>query len=188
MKTAFQARSGTVLKIGNDLFLVLKHEFHRGGRGATNIKIRMKNLLAGNVIDRVFDGEDKLDDVTLNRSKFEFLYASGDVYAFMSQETYEQIELTEDDIGDAKNFLTDGLIVDVQQYEGRFVGVILPQNVKLRVEECEPNVKGNTADGRITKDATLQTGYVLKVPGFIESGEDIIVNTETGEYSERAKK
>lgn len=187
MKTAFYARSGTVLKFGNDLFIVLKHEAHRGGRGATNVKIRMKNLMSGSTVDRVFDGEDKLDDVTLQRSKFEFLYESTGTYALMDQTTYEQIELSEDDVGDAKYFLTEGLIVDVQQYEGKFVGIVLPQNVTLKVTECDPGVKGNTADGKVTKDATLETGYTLKVPGFVEAGESIIVNTDTGEYSERAK-
>jgi elongation factor P len=187
MKTAFYARTGTVLKISNELFIVLKHEAHRGGRGATNVKMRMKNLMTGSVVDRVFDGEEKLEDVTLQRSKFEFLYESTGTYAFMDQSTYEQIELSEDDIGDAKNFLTEGLAVDVQQYEGKFVGIVLPQHVTLKVVECEPGVKGNTADGKVTKDATLETGYTLKVPGFVESGESIVVNTETGDYSERAK-
>lgn len=187
MKTALQSRPGTVLKIGNDLMLVVKFEIHRGGRGATNIKMRLKNLIVGNTQDRVFDSEEKFDDITLSRVKFEYLYESAGTYAFMNQETYEQIELTEDDLGDAVNFLTEGLIVDVQSYEGRFVGVILPATVKLEIVECEPGVKGNTADGKITKDATLSTGYVVKVPGFIENGETIVVNTETGEYQERAK-
>ncbi len=100
MKTAIQSRPGTVLKIGNDLMLVLKYEMHRAGRGATNVKMRLKNLLQGNSVDRVFDGEEKFEDVSLDRSKFEFLYESAGTYAFMNQETYEQIELSEDNIGD----------------------------------------------------------------------------------------
>lgn len=187
MKTAMQSRPGTVLKIGNDLMLVVKFEMHRAGRGATNIKMRLKNLLQNSTLDRVFDAEEKMEDVTLDRSKFEYLYSSGDSYSFMSQETYEQIELSADDIGDSVSFLKEGLIVDVQQYEGKFVGIMLPANVKLLVTECDPSVKGNTADGKITKDATLETGYKIKVPGFIEAGETIVVNTETGEYQERAK-
>jgi len=187
MKTAFQARPGTVVKIGNDLMLVVKYEIHRGGRGATNIKMRLKNLLAGNSVDRVFDGEDKLEDVLLDRSKFEFLYESGWDYAFMNQDTYEQIELSEDNIGDMKYFLTEGLRVDVQQYEGKFIGILLPLTVRLTIAECDPSVKGNTADGKITKDAVTNTGYAIKIPGFVDAWEDIMVNTETGEYQERAK-
>lgn len=187
MKTAFESKPGTVLKIDNGLFLVLKYEYHRGGRGSTTIKMRLKNLYEGNMVDRVFDGEDKLDDVILERSKFEFLYEANGSYSFMSQTTYEQIELTEDDIGDARFYLIEGNLVDVQQFEGKFIGIVLPTNVRLTIVECEPWVKGNTADGKITKEAKTNTGLTLKVPGFVESGEDIIVNTESGEYVERAK-
>lgn len=187
MKTAQQSRPGTVIKIGNDLMLVVRYEIHRGGRGATNIKMRLKNLIAGNTVDRVFDGEEKFEDITLDRAKFEYLYATGDAYAFMDQDTYEQIEISEENIGDAKNFLVEGIKVDVQQYEGKFVGIVLPNTVRMTIVECDPGVKGNTADGKVTKDATTNTGYQIKVPGFVNSGEDIIVNTETGEYQERAK-
>jgi len=187
MKTAMQSRVGTVLKLQNDLMLVLKFEIHRGGRGATNIKLRMKNLLQGNTVDRVFDSEEKMDDITLDRVKFEYLYESAGSYAFMNQETFEQIELTEEDIGDAIYYLTEGLIVDIQSYEGRFVGAILPQRVKLKVVEADPAVAGNTADGKVDKLVKLETGLELRVPGFINNGDDLIINTETGEYQERAK-
>ncbi|NVP17819.1 elongation factor P [Candidatus Gracilibacteria bacterium] len=187
MITAMQIKTGGVIKMGNDLLLPLKRELHRGGRGATNIKVRFKNLINGNIVDKVFDSEEKLEDIVLERSKFEFLYESGGVYYFMDQETYEQIEISEEDMGDAVNFITPSLIVDIQRFEGRLVGVILPASVKLLITECEPGVKGNTADGKITKEAILETGYAIKVPGFVESGEYVIINTETGEYQERAK-
>lgn len=187
MKTAFQSKLGTVLRIDWDLYLVVKYEYHRGGRGSTNINLRLKNLLQWNSVDRVFDGEDKMDDVQLERAKFEFLYESAGTYAFMNQSTYEQIELSEDNIGDMKYFLTEGLVVDVQQFEGKFIGIVLPMTVRLTIVECDPGVKGNTADGKITKDAVTNTGYRIKVPGFVEQWEDIIVNTESGEYQERAK-
>ena len=83
--------------------------------------------------------------------------------------------------------MTEGLVVDVQQFEGKFIGISLPTSVRLTITQCDPGVKGNTADGRVTKDGTTQTGYTLKIPGFVDQGEDIIVNTETGEYQERAK-
>ncbi|MFA5916882.1 MAG: elongation factor P [Candidatus Gracilibacteria bacterium] len=188
MIIAMKVTAGRVIKIGNELLLVLKKEIHRGGRGSTNIKIRMKNVLVGNTTDRVFDSEEKLDDVVLDRSKFEFLYQSGDTFYFMDQENYEQIELSSEDVGDVVNFMIPGSIVDIQRYEGKLIGVILPANVKLQITECEPGVKGNTADGKVIKEATLETGYTIKVPGFVEAGEYVIINTETGEYSERAKK
>ncbi len=187
MKTALQCRPGTVIKIGKDLFIVLKFEIHRGGRGATNIKLRLKNLLMNSMADKVFDSEEKMDDIILDRSKFEYLYATGDSFAFMNQDTYEQIELSEDDIGDNKYYLVEGMMVDVQSYEGRFVGIMLPQRVKLKVVEAEPAVAGNTADGKVDKMVKLETGLELRVPGFINQDEYIIVSPETGEYMERAK-
>jgi len=187
MKTAMQCRVGTVVKIGNDLFVVLRFEMHRAGRGATNIKLRLKNLLQKGMADKIFDSEEKMDDVTLARSKFEFLYESAGMYAFMDQESFEQIELSEEDIGDAKFYLIEGLIVDIQSFEGRLVGVMLPQRVKLKVVEADPAVAGNTADGKVDKLVKLETGLELRVPGFVNQDDYIMVSPETGEYMERAK-
>lgn len=117
MKTALQAKAGTVLKIDGDIFLVVKHEMRRGGRGATNVSMRLKNLVQGNTQDRVMDSEEKLDDIILDRAKAEFLYSAGDEYSFMNQETFETVELHADDIGDAVNYLKEGLIVDLQTFE-----------------------------------------------------------------------
>lgn len=187
MKTALQARTGTVLRINNELFLVVKHEMKRGGRGATNVAMRLKNLVQGNSSDRVMDSEEKLEDVTLDRAKAEFLYQSGDTYAFMNQDTYETVELHEDNVGDAAVYLTEGLMVDLQTFEGKFISIILPLRVTLKVVEADPSVAGNTADGKVDKSVKLETGLELRVPGFINQDESIIINTETGEYLERAK-
>ena len=187
MKTALQARPGTVLKIGNDLMLVVKHEMRRGGRGATNVMMRLKNLIQGNTSDRVVDSEEKYDDVMLERAKAEFLYQSGDTFAFMNQDTYETVELHEDDVGDASVYLREGTMVDLQTYEGKFIGIVLPLRVTLKVVEADPSVAGNTADGKVDKVVKLETGLELRVPGFVNQDEEIVINTETGEYLERAK-
>lgn len=187
MKTAFEAKPGTVLKIDNELFFVSKWEYHRAWRGATTIKMRLKNLFNGWMTDRTFGWEDKMDDVILDRARFEYLYKAAWTYAFMNQETYEQIELDEETIWDMKFFLIEGNTVDIQQFEWKFVWLVLPTNVKLTITECEPWVKWNTADGKITKDAITNTGLAIKVPWFIEQGDEVIVNTETGDYMERAK-
>jgi elongation factor P len=187
MKTALQARPGTVLKIGNDLMLVVKHEMRRGGRGATNVMMRLKNLIQGNTSDRVVDSEEKFDDVTLERSKAEFLYQSGDTFAFMNQDTYETVELHEDDVGDVSVYLREGTMVDLQTYEGKFIGIMLPLRVTLKVVEADPSVAGNTADGKVDKLVKLETGLEIRVPGFVNQDEEIVINTETGEYLERAK-
>lgn len=187
MKTALQARPGTVLRIDNEIWLVVKHEMRRGGRGATNVMMRLKNLIQGNTSDRVMDSEEKLDDVMLERAKAEFLYQAGDTFAFMNQSTYETVELHEDDVGDAALYLTEGLVVDLQTFEGKFIGIVLPLRVTLKVVEAEPAVAGNTADGKVDKVVKLETGLELRVPGFVNQDESIVLNTETGEYLERAK-
>lgn len=187
MKTALQAKVGTVLQLDGELFLVIKHEMRRGGRGATNVSMRLKNLIQGNTQDRVMDSEEKLDDVILERSKAEFLYQAGDTFSFMNQDTYETVDLLEEDIGDAKNYLKEGLIVDLQTFEGKFIGIVLPIRVELQIVECEPTVAGNTADGKVEKWAKLETGLEIKVPGFINQDDVIIVSTEDGKYLERAK-
>lgn len=187
MKTAFESKPGTVLKIDWELFFVSKYEYHRAWRGTTTIKMRLKNLMNGSSTDRTFNWEDKMDDVILDRARFEYLYWAWGVYAFMNQETYEQIELDDDTIWDMKYFLVEGNTVDIQQYEWKFVWLVLPTNVKLTITECEPGVKWNTADGKITKDAVTNTGLEIKVPWFIDEWTEIIVNTETWEYMERAK-
>ncbi len=187
MKTAFESKPGTVLRIDSELYFVSKWEYHRAGRGATTIKMRLKNLFNGSMTDRTFGWEDKMDDVILERARFEYLYGAGGTYAFMNQETYEQIELDEETIWDMKFFLIEWDTVDIQQFEGKFVGLVLPTNVKLTIAECDPGVKGNTADGKVTKDAVTNTGLTIKVPGFVNQGDEVIVNTETGDYMERAK-
>ncbi len=187
MKTALQARPGTVIKLNGELLLVVKHEMKRGGRGATNVAMRLKNLIQWNTNDRVMDSEEKLDDVVLERAKAEFLYQSGDTFAFMNQDTYETVELHEDDVGDASLYLKEGLVCDLQTFEGKFIGIMLPLRVTLKVIEAEPSVAGNTADGKVDKIVKLETGLELRVPGFINQDESIVISTETGDYLERAK-
>jgi len=187
MITALKARTGTVLRIDGGLFLVVKHEMRRGGRGATNVAMRLKNLIVGNTQDKVMDSEEKLEDVVLERAKAEFLYQSGDDFSFMNQDTYETVDLHADDVGDAAVYLKEGLVVDLQTFEGKFIGIVLPLRVTLKVVEAEPSVAGNTADGKVDKVVKLETGLELRVPGFINQDESIVINTETGEYLERAK-
>ena len=116
MLTALKARPGTVLKIDGGLFLVVKHEMRRGWRGATNVAMRLKNLIIGNSQDRVMDSEEKLEDVSLERAKAEFLYEAGDTYSFMNQDTYETVDLHADDVGDNALYLTEWLVCDLQTF------------------------------------------------------------------------
>ena len=179
MITALKARTGTVLKIDGGLFLVVRHEMKRGGRGATNVAMRLKNLMQNGSSDRVMDSEEKLEDVVLERAKAEYLYSSGDTYSFMNQETYETVDLHEDDVGDAAFYLREGLVVDLQTFEGKFIGIILPLRVTLKVIEADPAVAGNTADGKVDKTVKLETGLEMRVPEFMNQDESIVINTET---------
>lgn len=179
MITALKARTGTVLRRDGGLFLVVRHEMKRGGRGATNVAIRLKNILQNGMADVVMDSEEKLDDVVLERAKAEFLYSAGDMYSFMNQDTYETVELHEDDVGDAALYLREGIVVDLQTFEGKFIGIILPLRVTLKVVEADPSVAGNTADGKVDKVVKLETGLEMRVPGFVNQDESIVINTET---------
>lgn len=187
MKTAFESKPGTVLKINDELFFVSKYEYHRAWRWATTIKMRLKNLFNWSMTDRTFWWEDKLDDVILERSRFEYLYENNWTYVFMNQENYEQIELDEEIIWDMKFFLVEWNTVDIQQFEWKFIWLVLPTNVKLTVTSCDPWVKWNTADGKVIKDAMTNTWLSIKVPWFINEWDEIIVNTETSSYVEKAK-
>lgn len=188
MKTAFECRTGTILNLEGELMLVIKYDYKRWGRGSTTVYLRLKNLLNGSTANKMFDWADKLEDVHLTRKKFQYLYESAGSYTFMNQDTYEQIEINGEDLGDSANYLTEGMLVDIQEYEEKFIWVIMPTSVPLKVTETASGVKLNTVDGKTSfKEAKLETGITIMVPMFIEEGEMILVSTDTGEYMERVK-
>lgn len=182
MKTAMDAKPGTVLDIDGDLYFVNKWEFHRAWRWATTVKMRLKNISNWWSTDRVFSWEDKLNDVILERTTFEFLYNSSWMYVFMNGETYEQIELNEDDIWDMKYYLTEWNTIDIQQHEWKFVWIILPTYVKLIIEEVDLTSSWNDM-----KDAVTNTWLHLSIPQGVEVWDEIVVNTSTGEFMEKVK-
>ncbi|MDD2907653.1 MAG: elongation factor P [Candidatus Gracilibacteria bacterium] len=182
MKTAFETRPGCVVEIDGDLYFVTKWESHRGGRGATTVKMRLKNIGNGSMTDKVYSSDDKLDDVILERTVFEYLYNSSGVYVFMNSENYEQVELSEDDVGDMKYFLSEGATIDIQQHNGNFVGIILATYMKLKVVEALPLVGSSE-----NKEVITNTGLKLEVPPFIEEGDEIVVNTSTFEFVDKVK-
>lgn len=186
MKTAQELKAGNTLKVGNDVLLVLKSEFSKSGRNAAVVKFKFKNLITGQISETVMKASDKLDDVRLDRRVMQYLYNDGDQYHLMDQENYEQIGLTADDLGDSVNFLKEQMNIDVLLYEGRPVGVELPNTVDREVTYTEPGLRGDTT-GNVTKPATIEGGYELQVPIFINIGEMIRIDTRTGQYLERAK-
>jgi elongation factor P len=156
----------------------------RGGQ--TLVRIKMRNLLTRAVFDKTFKAGDKFKEPDLVLTAASYLYSDGDGSHFMDQETYETHTLGTFLLGDALNYLTEGLIVTIQKFNGNPIGLQMPTNVELAVTYTEPGARGDTASGNVTKPAKLETGIEIKVPLFIKEGEKVKVSTETGEFAGRA--
>ena len=156
----------------------------RGGQ--TLVRLRMRNLLTRAVFDKTFKAADKLREPDLEMIPASFLYADGDGHHFMDQESFETLTLSGDMLGDEHQLLADNVLVQIQKYNGRPIGVQLPAHVELVVASTEPGVRGDTASGGVTKAATLETGLEVRVPLFIKEGEKVKVHTETREFAGRA--
>jgi elongation factor P len=146
----------------------------------------MKNMITGSTLDRTYRSGETFEPAHLEDRKMQYLYKEGDHYCFMDNTTYEQVHVSEDAIGDAKNYLIDNIEADVLLFNEKAIGVNIPNFVNLRVIKTDPWAKGDTS-GSDSKPATVETGYVLRVPPFIEEGELITIDTRTGEYSTRVK-
>ena|SRR5579883_1681589 len=156
-------------------------------RGAqTLVRLKMRNLLTRAVFDRTFKASDKFKEPDLNMVPASFLYSDGDGFYFMDQETFETHTLSAEMIGDASDFLVEGLILQLHKYNGNPIGLQLPPHVELVIAETEPGVKGDTSSGSVTKPAKLETGLEIRVPLFIKEGEKVKVSTETRDFAGRA--
>jgi elongation factor P len=184
LKTAQEVSTGNILKIGTDIFIILKATYNKSGRNSAVVKFKMKNLITGQIKEEVVKAGDKLEDIRLDKKTMQFLYEVGGDYNFMDQETFEQIDLTADDLGDAVNYLKEEMFIDVLLYEERPVGVELPNSVEREVTYTEPGLRGDTT-GKVLKPATIETGYELNVPLFVNIGDIIRIDTRNGEYLER---
>ncbi|MCX6786088.1 MAG: elongation factor P [Candidatus Komeilibacteria bacterium] len=178
---------GTVITHNGQPYIVIFAQHVKQGRGGANLKTKLKNLITGANLEITYSGSDKATEADLERAKANFLYKEGGKYFFMDNDTFEQFELSDEVIGEGAGFLKEGLTVDVLIFEGHPVSLKLPAKVELMITEAPPGVKGDTA-GAAMKIAKLETGKDVKVPLFINQGEVIRVNTETGEYVERVTK
>lgn len=183
--TATQLRPGMVVKFNNDLHTVFKMEHRTPGNLRGFVQAKMRNLRTGSMIEHRFSSEDRLEKASLDEHEMEYLYDDGEYFYFMNTETYEQMHLTKDLLGDATEYLVPNLRVKVLFYEGKPLSVDLPPTVDLTVVETEPGLKGATVSN-VTKPAKLETGLVVQVPPFIVEGEKIRVSTTEGAYLERA--
>ncbi len=180
-----ELRNGVTFELDGQLYKVLEYSHHKPGRGKATIRVKIRNLESGSILEKTFNSSDRVQDVRLEYRVAEFLYRDGDVFHFMDTDTYEQPELRIETLGDAANYMTEGLQVKLTFHEGRPLDIELPTSVDLRVEEAEMAVKGDTATGA-NKTVTTETGLKVQVPLFVQSGDVIRVDTRTGTYITRA--
>ena len=184
--TAITVRAGNVLEHNGKLWIVLKSEIFQPGKGASVVQVEMRDLRAGNKTNERFRTQETVERVSLDESEYAFLFADGDSFTFMNQETFEQISVLREVIGGPAHFLQDGMICSIRTYEGQPLEVTLPDTVTLRITEADAVVKGQTASSSY-KPAMLENGVKTMVPPFVESGTRIVVKTADGSYVERAK-
>ncbi len=178
-------KNGMTLMIEGNIYQVVEFLHVKPGKGSAFMKTKLKNMRTGGIVERTFNTNVKFEKANITRSNVQYLYNTGDTYCFMNMETYEQLELSEAQIGDDKYYLIENCTVDLVQFEGELLGLILPDKVEFTVAETEPAVKGNTTNNAL-KDAYTETGLLVKVPLFIEQGEKILVTSADGKYSSRA--
>ncbi len=180
-----EIKPGKLILVNNEPYLVVKAEHHKMGRGGAILKTKAKNLITGGVLDRTFQGNDKLEEATTEIKKVNYMYKDDTNAYFMDNETYEQFEMAVEELGDKAKFLKDGTDVEVMYFDSRPISLKLPVKMDFKVVSSPPGVKGNSA-GNVTKQVELETGAIISVPLFINQDEIIRVNTDTGEYVERA--
>jgi elongation factor P len=179
-----ELRKGVAIDLDGELWQVLDYHHIKMGRGSAQVRIKLKNIKRGQTVERTFQAGEKWPRAFLDKRQVQFLYRDGDSFHFMDTESYEQFEMSAVQLDDAARYLTDGMMLDRTTYEGETIGVELPINVDLRVAQTEPGFAGDTQSGT-RKPATTETGLVLQVPLFVNTGDVIRVDTRTGEYQTR---
>ena len=186
MYTSADLRKGLKIIIDGEPYIVIVFDFSKPGKGQALYRTKMRNMITGIQIERTYRAGDTFEPASLEEREMQFLYKEDTHYHFMDNQTYEQITIDEQALGEAKNFLTENLNARILLFGDRAIGVELPNFVNLRVIKTENWARGDTS-GSDSKPATLQTGYVLRVPPFVQEGELITIDTRTGEYSTRVK-
>ena len=178
-------KNGMTVIIDGNIYLIQEFMHVKPGKGPAFVRIKLKNLRTGSTIEKTFNTNIKFEKAIVEKKPMQYLYGSGDTYNFMNMETYEQIDLTKDQLGEEAKFLKEGLNIDVTFYKGEVLGITLPEKIEYEIAHTEPGVKGNTATNA-TKDATLENGLTVKVPLFINDTDHVIVSTKDGKYDSRA--
>jgi len=185
MISAGDFRNGVTFELDGQIFQIVEFQHVKPGKGAAFVRTKLKNIITGATVERTFNPTDKMEKAHIERKDMQYLYNDGDLYYFMDVETYEQIPLSRDKLGDSLKFVKENMIVKILSHKGNVFGVEPPTFVELEIIETEPGFKGDTATGA-TKPAIVETGATIKVPLFINQGDLVRIDTRTGEYMERA--
>jgi elongation factor P len=184
MLTAGEFRKGKTIDIDGNVFVIVDFLHVKPGKGAAFVRTKLKNVMTGQTLERTFNPSDKYPEAVIERKDMQYLYRDGDLCYFMDMETFDQIALNYDICEDALKFMTENMMAFIQFYNGKAFSVEAPNFVELKIVECDPAVAGDTAKSAM-KPATLETGFVISVPLFVNNGDTIRVDSRTGEYMER---
>ena len=182
---ATRMKKGMLIKVGEDLFRVLELQHVTPGNLRGFVRVKFRNIRTGTLSDQKLRSEDSVERATLDERAMQYLYRDGDSFHFMDTESYEQLHISEEALGEAVNYIVPDSVINVEFYGSEPVGIELPVTVDLKVEDTAPGIKGATASAQV-KPARLETGLVVQVPPFVNNGDKIRVSTETGEYLSRA--
>jgi elongation factor P len=182
--TTNDLKNGMVLQMDNGLWQVLEFQHVKPGKGPAFVRTKLKNVTSGKIIDKTFNAGTKVETATVDRSDYQYLYNDGTDYIFMDVKTYDQVAVSPEIIGDAKNFLLENATVMIAQHDGQVLYVVLPASVVLEITHTEPGLQGDRATGG-TKPATLETGAEIQVPLFLNVGDKVKVDTRDGSYLSR---
>jgi len=185
MVVAGDFKNGVTFDMEGQVMQVIEFQHVKPGKGAAFVRTKLRNVITGAVVEKTFSPTDKYQDARIDRKEMQYLYNDGDLYYFMDMESYEQVPLGVDIIGDSLKFVKEEMICKINSYKEKVFAVEPPMFVELDIIDCEPGVRGDTATGA-TKNATVETGAVIRVPLFIDQGDKVKIDTRTGEYLERA--
>ena len=185
MVVAGDFKNGVTFDMEGQVMQVIEFQHVKPGQGAAFVRTKLRNVITGAVVEKTFSPTDKYQDARIDRKEMQYLYNDGDLYYFMDMESYEQVPLGIDIIGDSLKFVKEEMICKINSYKEKVFAVEPPMFVELDIIDCEPGVRGDTATGA-TKNATVETGAVIRVPLFIDQGDKVRIDTRTGEYLERA--
>ncbi len=184
MISAGDFRNGLTIELDNNIYQIIEFQHVKPGKGAAFVRTKLKNIKSGGIVEKTFRPTEKCEQAHIERSDKQYLYSDGDLYHFMDVESYDQIALSEEQIGDSLKFVKENEMVKMCAHNGEIYAVEPPLFVELEITETEPGFKGDTAQGA-TKPATVETGAVVYVPLFVEQGDKIKIDTRTGEYLSR---